>query len=62
MVVKFLKNIFTIFEVPRAIISDEGSHFYNQVFDDLLTKYGVKYRVATTYHPQTSVQAKISNQ
>ncbi|XP_073138409.1 uncharacterized protein [Henckelia pumila] len=30
-------------------------------FDDLLAKHGVKHKVATPYHPQTSVQVEVSN-
>ena len=52
---KFLKeNIFSRFEVPKAIISYGGSHFYKKRFENLLSKYGVKHKVATPYHPQTS--------
>ncbi|KAL5567330.1 hypothetical protein UlMin_030494 [Ulmus minor] len=62
VVTRFLKkNIFTRFGTPRAIISDGGSHFCNRQFSALLTKYGVKHKVATPYHPQTSGQAEISN-
>ena len=54
-VLKFLKeNIFSRFGVPKAIINDGGSHFYNKPFDNLLSKYGVKHKVATPYHPHTS--------
>ena len=50
-VLKFLKeNIFSRFGVPKAIISDGGSHFCNKPFENLLSKYGVKHKVATTYH------------
>ena len=59
---KFLKeNIFSRFGVPKAIISDGGSHFFNKPFESLLTKYGVKYKVATPYHPQTSGQVELAN-
>ena len=52
VVLKFLqKNIFTRFGAPRAIISDEGSHFCNNVFNALLAKSGVKQIVALAYHP-----------
>ena len=52
VVLKFLKkNIFSRFGVPKAIISDGGSHFCNKPFENLLTKYGVKHKVATLYHP-----------
>ena len=51
-VIKFLKkNIFTRFGVPRAIISDGGSHFCNKQMEKLLQKYGVNHKVATPYHP-----------
>ena len=48
VVFKFLKkNIFSIFGVPKAIISDGGSHFYNKPFENLLSMYGVDHKVAT---------------
>ena len=62
VVLKFLKaNIFSRFGVPKAIISDGGSHFYNKPFENLMAKYGVKHRVATPYHPQTSGQVELAN-
>ncbi|KAL6347264.1 hypothetical protein AAG906_013700 [Vitis piasezkii] len=51
VVLKFLKeNIFSRFGVPKAIIDDEGAHFY-----------GVKHKVATPYHPRTSRQVELAN-
>ena len=62
VVLKFLKeNIFSRFGVPKAIISDGGSHFCSKPFEKLLTKYGVKHKVATPYHPQTSGQVELAN-
>ncbi|RVW61704.1 Retrovirus-related Pol polyprotein from transposon 17.6 [Vitis vinifera] len=59
VVLKFLKdNIFARFGVPKAIISDGGTHFCNKPFETLLAKYGVKHKVATPYHPQTSGQVE----
>ncbi|XP_075091893.1 uncharacterized protein LOC107830111 [Nicotiana tabacum] len=61
-VISFLrKNIFTRFGTPRAIISDGGTHFCNRAFATLLEKYGIRHKVATPYHPQTSGQVKVSN-
>uniref|UniRef100_A0A1S3WZY3 Integrase catalytic domain-containing protein n=1 Tax=Nicotiana tabacum TaxID=4097 RepID=A0A1S3WZY3_TOBAC len=61
-VVGFLrKNLFTWFGAPRAIISDGGTHFCSRAFEKLLKKYGVRHKVATPYHPQTSVQVEVSN-
>ncbi|RVW68645.1 Pro-Pol polyprotein [Vitis vinifera] len=62
VVVKFLKeNIFTRSGVPKAIISDGGTHFCNKIFNNLLARYGVKHKVATPYHPQTSGQVELAN-
>ena len=62
VVLKFLKaNIFSWFRVPKAIISDGGSHLCNKTFENLMAKYGVKHRVATPYHPQTSGQVELAN-
>ncbi|XP_075504544.1 uncharacterized protein LOC142541982 [Primulina tabacum] len=62
VVVKFVhRNIFTRFGTPRAIISDEGTHFCNKIFNSLLAKYDVKHRVTLAYHPKANGQAEISN-
>nr|GEV30226.1 reverse transcriptase domain-containing protein [Tanacetum cinerariifolium] len=61
VVVKFLKSLFTLFETPRAIISDRKTHFCNDKFAKVMSKYGVTHRLATAYHPQTSGQVKVSN-
>lgn len=52
VVLQFLRmNILTRFGIPRAIVSDEGSHFCNKSFSALLQKYEVKHKIATAYHP-----------
>ncbi|GJR83115.1 reverse transcriptase domain-containing protein [Tanacetum coccineum] len=53
VVVKFLKSLFSRFGAPRAIISDRGTHFCNDKFDRVMSKYGVTHRLSTAYHPQT---------
>jgi hypothetical protein len=62
VVVQFLKdNIFARFGTPRAIISDDGKHFCNRIFEQLMKKYFITHKVATPYHPQTSGQVEVSN-
>ncbi|RDX64961.1 gag-pol, partial [Mucuna pruriens] len=62
VVVDFLKsNIFCRFGVPKALISDQGSHFCNRAMASLLQKYGVAHKIATAYHPQTNGQAEVFN-
>ncbi|GJS91525.1 reverse transcriptase domain-containing protein [Tanacetum coccineum] len=61
VVVKFLKQLFSRFGTPRAIISDRGTHFCNDQFSKVLQKYSVTHRLSTLYHPQTSGQVEVSN-
>ena len=49
MVVCLQKNIFFRFGTPRAIISDEGTHFCNKIFAAAMMKYGVRHKIATAY-------------
>ncbi|CAN6585954.1 unnamed protein product [Malus baccata var. baccata] len=62
VVLGFLQNtIFPRFEVPCAIISDEGTHFLNRTVAALCAKYHIHHRIPTPYHPQTSGQVEVSN-
>nr|GEX09721.1 reverse transcriptase domain-containing protein [Tanacetum cinerariifolium] len=61
VVVKFLKSLFARFGTPRAIISDRETHFCNDKFAKVMSKYGVTHRLATAYHPQTRGQVEVSN-
>nr|GEV76351.1 reverse transcriptase domain-containing protein [Tanacetum cinerariifolium] len=61
VVCKFLKNLFARFGTPRAISSDQRTHFCNDQFAKVMLKFGVTHRLATPYHPQTSGQVEVSN-
>nr|GFA34697.1 reverse transcriptase domain-containing protein [Tanacetum cinerariifolium] len=61
VVVKFLKSLFSRFGTPKAIISDRGTHFWNDQFSRVMAKYGVTHRLSTAYHPQTSRQVEVTN-
>ncbi|CAA7049046.1 unnamed protein product [Microthlaspi erraticum] len=62
VVIKLFRTIiFPRFGIPRVVISDGGSHFINKVFEKLMRSHGVKHKVATPYHPQTSGQVEVSN-
>jgi len=61
-IIKFLKsNIFCRYGVPRALISDQGTHFCNRLMNNLLAKFGVTHKTSTAYHPQTNGLAEVSN-
>ncbi|XP_043818250.1 uncharacterized protein LOC122725277 [Manihot esculenta] len=62
VVVDFMKShIFSRFGLPKAIISDRGTHFCNKVVETLLKKHHVVHRTSTAYHPQTNGLAEVSN-
>nr|GFA09422.1 reverse transcriptase domain-containing protein [Tanacetum cinerariifolium] len=61
VVVKFLKSLFSRFRTPKAIISDQGTHFCNDQFSRVMAKYGVTHRLSTAYHPQTSGHVEVTN-
>nr|GEW37203.1 hypothetical protein [Tanacetum cinerariifolium] len=41
--------------------SDHGTHFCNDQFAKVMSKYGVTHRLSTAYHPQTSSQVEVTN-
>nr|GEV40000.1 hypothetical protein [Tanacetum cinerariifolium] len=47
--------------VPKALISDPGTHFCNSQLKKALQKYRVTHKLSTAYHPQTNRQTEITN-
>ncbi|GKE01265.1 reverse transcriptase domain-containing protein, partial [Tanacetum coccineum] len=61
VVVKFLRSLFARFGVPKALISDRGTHFCNSQLEKALQKYGVTHKLSMAYHPQSNGQTKVTN-
>ncbi|GJT78839.1 reverse transcriptase domain-containing protein [Tanacetum coccineum] len=61
VVITFLKKLFCHFGMPKALISDRGTHFYNKIIEKPMKRYGVNHRFSTSYHPQTSGQVENTN-
>lgn len=55
------EDILTRFGVPKALLSDGGSHFYNKWLSIVLAKYEVKHEVTSPYHPQANGQTELAN-
>ncbi|GJX62664.1 reverse transcriptase domain-containing protein [Tanacetum coccineum] len=55
VVVTFLKKLFYHFGMPKALISDRGTHFCNKIMEKTMKRYGVNHCLSTSYHPQTTV-------
>ncbi|GJZ52469.1 reverse transcriptase domain-containing protein [Tanacetum coccineum] len=61
VVVKFLRQLFARFGVPKALISDRGTHFCNYQLEKALQRYGVTHKLSTAYHPQSNGQTEVTN-
>ncbi|GJS91972.1 reverse transcriptase domain-containing protein [Tanacetum coccineum] len=61
VVVKFLRQLFARFGVPKALISDRGTYFCNSQLEKALQRYGVTHKLSTTYHPQSNGQTEVTN-
>ncbi|GKD65107.1 reverse transcriptase domain-containing protein [Tanacetum coccineum] len=61
VVITFLKKLFYRFEMPKALITDRGTHFCNKIMEKTMKRYGVDHRFSTSYHPQTSGQVENTN-
>ncbi|GJU41861.1 reverse transcriptase domain-containing protein [Tanacetum coccineum] len=60
-VVNFLKRLFARFGIPKALISDRGTHFCNYQMEKAMKRYGVIHRFSIAYHPQTNGQVENIN-
>ncbi|GJW05331.1 reverse transcriptase domain-containing protein [Tanacetum coccineum] len=47
--------------MPKALISDRGTHFCNKIMERTMKRYGVNQCFSTSYHPQTSGQVENTN-
>ena len=55
----FLFNhIIARFGVPQYIFTDHGSHFFNQMIEELSTKLGFLHENSTPYYPQANGQVE----
>ncbi|GJY51794.1 reverse transcriptase domain-containing protein [Tanacetum coccineum] len=61
VVITFLKKLSSRFGMPKALISDRGTHFCNKIMEKTMKRYGVNHRFSTSYHPQTSGQVENTN-
>ncbi|GKB31758.1 reverse transcriptase domain-containing protein [Tanacetum coccineum] len=54
-------KLFCHFGMPKALISDRGTHFCNKIMEKTMKRYGVNHCFSTSYHPQTSGQVENTN-
>ena len=58
----FLFNhVIARFGVPQSIVTDHGSHFWNQMMEELSAKLGFHHENSTPYYPQDNGQVEAIN-
>ena len=58
----FLFNhIIARFRIPRAIVTDHGSHFQNKIMVEISVKLGFRHDNSTPYYPQANGQVEAVN-
>lgn len=55
VIIEKLREVFSRFGYPKALISDNASYFCAKVFRETCAALGIKHRKTTTYHPQSNV-------
>ena len=57
-VIKHLKDIFTEIGIPRCIVSDGGTQFTSQEFQDFTRTWGIQHKVTSPTNAQSNGQAE----
>ncbi|GJS90897.1 reverse transcriptase domain-containing protein [Tanacetum coccineum] len=47
--------------MPKALISDRGTHFYDKIMEKTMKRYRVNHRLSTSHHPHASGQVENTN-
>ena len=56
--IKKLKEIFSIFGLPRTLVSDNGTSLTSLEFESFLKENGIFHKLSAPYHPATNGQAE----
>jgi hypothetical protein len=56
------QHVFKLHGLPCQIMSDRGTQFAVQVFQEFCKNLGIKSSMSTAYHPQTNGQTEQVNQ
>ena len=56
-----LNHVIARFGVPQSIVTNHGSHFCNQIMEELSAKLGFHHENSTPYYPQVNGQVESIN-
>lgn len=54
------KFVFSLFNVPESIFTDNGSQFLSSTFQDFLSAYGIKHLTTPIYSPQANASERLN--
>jgi transposase InsO family protein len=61
-IVEFIyEDMFTLFGVPREIVTYQGTQFTSKLMKELTEKYGIKHHKSSPYHPRANGQVESKN-
>ena len=55
------ENIILRLGCPKILVSDRGSHFLNELFEEMTVMFQINHRKTTSYHSQTNDQTERVN-
>lgn len=58
----FINKVFTYFGTPSEVISDRGTVFTSQFWNEFASQLNIKLKFSSAYHPQTDGQTERMNQ
>jgi transposase InsO family protein len=56
--VKFLQSIIYRFDIPKWVLTDNGTQFKGAKFVRCCTDFSIHHQASSTEHPQTNVQVE----
>jgi transposase InsO family protein len=55
------EQVITIFGCPRILMSDQGTHFINNIIKAMTEEFEVYHQKSTPYHPQENGTVEVFN-
>lgn len=55
-----VRDVFSRFGCPRALLSDNGPQFIGEVYEEVCSLFGIKRKFTSPYHPQTNLTERVN--
>ena len=52
--IKVLRQLFARYGLPEQVVSDNGSQFTSEEFEEFMKRNGIKHMFSAPYHPATN--------